>query len=142
MENSRAGRQRPSTSGSSAGQILILIVDDEKPIADLVAVAVAQAGYTVEFAYDGRQALEKAREQWPALVISDLMMPFMDGVAFIAALRQEASTLGRQTPPIVLMTAAARGRAEAVGADAVLSKPFELDELESTIQQLLPAPSG
>ena len=122
--------------------MLILIVDDEKPIADLVAAAVTQVGHTVEFAYDGRQALEKARDHWPALVISDLMMPLMDGVAFIAALREEASELGRPTPPIVVMTAAGGARAHSIGADAVLSKPFQLDELETTIRHLLPAQSG
>jgi CheY-like chemotaxis protein len=131
----------PAQPQVSEAEMVVLIVDDEQPIADLIGVAVSQAGHTPVLAFHGRQALEKAREQWPALVITDLMMPLLDGAGFIAALRQDASEHGRRTPPIVVMTAASLPSAEAAGADAVLGKPFELSDLERLLDEFIPEPT-
>jgi CheY-like chemotaxis protein len=68
-----------------------LIVDDDKPIAEFVAAVAAEAGYLPVVATRGQQALALARERWPALLITDLMLPFMDGGALIAALRDAAA---------------------------------------------------
>jgi len=116
---------------------VVLIAEDERSIASLVAEVVAQAGYTPLVATNGRQALALAREQWPALVITDLMMPYLDGAALTTALRAEAATRGDAAPPIVLMTAAGPQYARAAGADAVLRKPFNLAELEALLLRFL-----
>jgi len=130
----------PDSDGSDARTTalgVVLIAEDERSIASLVAEVVAQAGYTPLVAMNGRQALDLAREQWPALVITDLMMPYLDGAALTAALRAEADARGVAAPPIVLMTAASLQYARAAGADAVLRKPFNLAELEALLRRFL-----
>lgn len=119
---------------------VVLIVDDDKPIADFVAAVVAEEGYMPLVATRGQQALEVTRDQWPALVITDLMLPFMSGSALITALRAVAAQEQRPMPPVIVMSAASRRYAEAVSADAVLLKPFELTELEALLRQLLGTP--
>ncbi len=115
----------------------ILIVEDEEPIAEVVATVVEEAGYTPVVAAHGRAALELAREQWPALLITDLMMPYLSGAELIVALRAEAEARGETTIPIILMTAASLSLARAAGADAVLRKPFDLVQLEDLLQRFL-----
>lgn len=122
---------------------MVLIVEDERSIAAVVAEVVTELGCTAVVAAQGRQALELARERWPALVITDLMMPRMGGAALIAALRDMAASQGVTAPPILLLTAASGQYAGAAGADAILRKPFNLAELEALIRRLLddgPAP--
>lgn len=126
-----------STLAAAAGAVLILIAEDERPIAEVVAAVVADAGYEPVVAAHGRQALELARERWPGLVITDLMMPHLDGAGLIGALGEEAAARGRTRPPVILMTAAGPRQAREAGADAVLRKPFDLDALEELIRRLL-----
>ena len=130
----------PDADGSDARTptlSVVLIAEDERSIASLVAELVAQAGYTPLVATNGRQALDLVREQWPALVITDLMMPYVDGAALTTAVRAEAATRGVDAPPIVLMTAAGPQYARAAGANAVLRKPFNLVELEALLRRFL-----
>ncbi|HEY7780533.1 MAG TPA: response regulator [Ktedonobacterales bacterium] len=123
---------------------LVLIVEDEEPIAEAVAYVVQARGYTPLVAVDGQQALHLTRERWPALVITDLMMPRLDGVELIAALRADAAANHHVPPPVIVTTAAGMRRAEAAGADAILRKPFDLVDLEDLLHRFLgPAgPSG
>jgi DNA-binding response OmpR family regulator len=116
---------------------VVLIVDDDKPIADFVAAVVAEAGYTPVVATRGQQALQLARAQWPALLITDLMLPFMSGAALIAALQAAGAAAGRPTPFVIAMTAAGLRAARAVDADAILFKPFDLDDLEALLKRFL-----
>ncbi|MGZ3638275.1 MAG: response regulator, partial [Ktedonobacterales bacterium] len=88
----------------------------------------------------GKQALELARLRHPALVITDLMMPQMDGTQLIANLRADAEANGHAPPPIILMTAAGMKRAQEADANALLRKPFELDELEELLFRFLGPP--
>lgn len=125
-----AGEEMPASP-------LILIAEDEEPIAEALAYVVEEAGYTPLLATHGKEALELARAQHPALVITDLMMPHMDGAELITALRADADANGHNPPPIILMTAAGLRRAEKAGADAVLRKPFNLDELEDLLHRFL-----
>lgn len=117
--------------------VLVLIVDDESPIARVVADLIADIGYTPVTAANGQEALLRARERWPSLVVTDLMMPELDGAGLIDALRTEAASGGHAMPAIILMTAAGLNRARAAGADAVLPKPFNLDELEELLHRFL-----
>lgn len=134
----RATPSPPAATPSVPG--VVLIVDDDRPIADFVAAVVAEAGYTPLVATRGAQALELAQERWPALLITDLMLPFMSGGALIAALRAAAETAGRAAPTMVLMTAASPRLALAAGAEAVLRKPFDLADLEAVLRHVLGTP--
>ena len=71
----------------------ILIVDDEDSIADMIADALRDEGYTVLVAYDGRRGLELARSYQPSLILSDVMMPFMDGLKMAELLQHEVDHL-------------------------------------------------
>jgi two-component system, OmpR family, response regulator VicR len=82
---------------------LVLIVEDEEPIAQALAYVVVDAGYRTLIATDGKAALALELTHRPALIITDLMMPRMNGRDLIAALR---ATDDHATPPVVLMTAA------------------------------------
>lgn len=121
---------------------MVLIVDDEAIIAEAVAMLVEDAGYTPVVAHDGREALALARRQPPALVITDLMMPRLDGAGLVAALRREAAAQHRPPPPVIVMTAAGRRRADDMAADAVVPKPFDMDELEGLLLRLLSSPAA
>ncbi len=128
---------------------LVLIAEDEEPIADALAMIVADAGYTPLLASHGKQALELARERHPALILTDLMMPLLNGAQLIAAIRADAELDNHRPPPIVLMTAAGMRRALEVNADALLKKPFEIAEVEALLRRFLgppplsgPYPSG
>jgi DNA-binding response OmpR family regulator len=130
---------RPKKAGNeTAARRLVLIVEDERSIAQVVAEVVADADHLPYVARHGLDALELARERWPALVITDLMLPRLDGEGLIAALRAEAKAdTNRPMPPVILMTAAGMKIAQAAGADAILHKPFDLAELEALLLHYL-----
>jgi CheY-like chemotaxis protein len=121
---------------------LVLIAEDEEPLAETVASIVREAGYTPLIALHGRQALELARTRHPALLIVDLMLPYVDGAAVIAALREDAKGNGAFAPATILMTGASPARARAAGADVVLRKPFHLVDLEQLLRHFLAALSA
>jgi CheY-like chemotaxis protein len=131
-----------ATEGPVTARGLVLIAEDEEPIAEVVATVVEDAGYTPRLAAHGRRALELARAEQPALLITDLMMPHLSGAELIAALRSDAVASGRNPVPVILMTAAGPAQARAAGADAVLRKPFELRELDALLRRFLEAPVG
>ncbi len=119
---------------------VVLIAEDERSIADIVCVVVEDAGYQPVLAAHGRQALEMARIEHPALVVTDLMMPHMTGAELIAALRADAAADAGVRAPVILMTAVNPSQARVAGADAVLYKPFDLDALEALLRRFLDAP--
>ncbi len=116
---------------------LVLIAEDEEPLAETVGFIVREAGHTPLIALHGRQALELARARRPALLIVDLMLPYLDGAAVIAAVRADAKGNGAVAPPIILMTGAGQDRARAAGADVVVRKPFHLADLERLLKRYL-----
>ena len=113
----------------------ILVVDDDPEIISLLKRGLSYEGYAVEAASNGAEALAKAREKEPDLVVLDVMMPEMDGVEVARRLRQAGDV------PILMLTA--RGTvADRVagldgGADDYLVKPFALDELLARVRALL-----
>ena len=141
-EITRPDDDRRRTAPSAGDASLVLIVEDEEPIAEALALVVRDAGFRSMVAAHGLQALEMARADPPALVITDLMMPHLDGAELIAALRSRAALDGGQAPPIILVTAAGPRRALAAGADAVLRKPFELAALERLLRRFLGTTTG
>src|SRR5258708_39748632 len=119
---------------------LVLIAEDEEPIADALASIIADAGYAPAVAHHGRKALAVARARHPALVITDLMMPYMGGADLIAALHSDAANDGHAPPPIVLMTAVSRRMTPIVEADALLHKPFNIEDVEELLARFLGPP--
>ncbi len=117
--------------------MVIVIADDEGLIAELVAEVAREAGHTTIVVADGRAALEAMRRERPALLITDLMMPRMTGAELIEELRAHAAAHGYAPVPIIVMTAARAQQAAAVGADAVLYKPFDLDALDALLTRFL-----
>jgi CheY-like chemotaxis protein len=117
----------------------ILVLDDDVEVVRLITTVLVQAGYRVISATDPREALRLA-EQKPALVLADLMMPHLDGEAFVRALR---SQLGDQMPPVVLITASlARGEiARRAGAAASVQKPFDLQDIRDLAHRFCGSPS-
>lgn len=116
---------------------LVLIVEDEQPIAEALSFMVQDAGYATVIASHGQQGLEIARARQPVLIFTDLMMPRMDGTALIAALHADAANDGAKPVPIILMTAAGFEHAQKAGADAILPKPFDISEVERLLHRFL-----
>ncbi len=130
--------REPSSGSRPAQQAdLVLIVDDELSITETIELLVQEAGYHTLVAHNGQEALAHTERCWPALVISDVMMPMMDGPKFIAALRARAGTWQLPMPVIVLMSATSRRAIESVGADLVISKPFDIAILEAALHALM-----
>ena len=107
----------------------VLIVDDEPALREIMAEALAAEGYRVTTAVDGARALDHVRESRPDLVVLDLMMPVLDGWAFIDAYREIAED---EIPIIGVsanMTTEVAARLRNLGVRVCLAKPFDLDEL-------------
>jgi CheY-like chemotaxis protein len=113
----------------------ILIVDDEQPMRELLIAIFEDAGHHALPAINGRHALEVLEQERPDLVLSDVMMPVLNGLNLCRRLKAEPSTA---SIPVILMSAAGHEVADGSAADAYLDKPFELDELEALVRRWLP----
>jgi two-component system response regulator BaeR len=113
----------------------ILIVEDEPDLSAIVADYVSAAGYAVQILADGRQALASVRRVCPELIVLDIMLPGLDGLALCQAVR------GFSDVPIILVTARVqeidRLLGLEVGADDYLCKPFSPRELVARIKAVL-----
>lgn len=109
----------------------ILIVDDEPDILFVLRVTLEAAGFEVVEASDGEEALSVVRSERPDLVLTDLMMPVLDGHEVIRRLRADPVTASL---PIVVVSAKPVGSQE---ADAVIRKPWRNEELLSCIADVL-----
>jgi DNA-binding response OmpR family regulator len=113
----------------------ILVVDDDRKIAALVRAYLEREGHRVTLAHDGREALERASAEWPALVVLDLMLPELDGLEVMRLLRQERDV------PVLMLTARGslpeRIRGLERGADDYLPKPFSPAELVVRVRAVL-----
>lgn len=125
------------TLSPDTGQVLVLVAEDEETIAETLALIVEDAGYVALVAHDGREALALSRQHHPHLIITDLMMPYLSGADFIAAVRSDATARGYAPPPVIVVTATSRARAEEAGADAIVTKPFDIAKIEAAMQRLL-----
>ncbi len=108
----------------------ILVVDDEAPVVDLLTDMLEDDGHTVIPAYNGRAALEIVAHHSPDLVISDVMMPFVDGIQLCKRLREEHDPASL---PVILMSAALPPDLRSCGANAFLGKPFDIDRFDDLI---------
>jgi CheY-like chemotaxis protein len=112
----------------------ILVVDDDPSIRFLLRLIFENAGYHVTEAQHGVAALIHIKDAVPDLVVTDMMMPVMDGGELIKHLRSEPLTSGL---PILAVTANPAAKEAAGSADAVLRKPFERSELLARVGMLL-----
>jgi len=116
-------------------QARVLVADDEPLIRALVTIAFEDAGYDVETAADGAEALAKACQRPPQAIVLDLMMPVMDGWDFLDAWRGQPAS---RTVPIVALSAGCRREGRPPPAvRALLTKPFDLDRLVATVTSLV-----
>lgn len=114
----------------------ILVVDDETHLAEGIRENLDAEGYVTEVALDGLEGLELVRSRHFDLIVLDVMMPNMDGIAFCEQIRRE----GRQTPVLFLTvknSAEDRVRGFEAGADDYLQKPFHLKELLLRVAAIL-----
>jgi CheY-like chemotaxis protein len=116
----------------------ILIADDKPNGRELVRTILENDGYEVFEAADGQQAVERARQLHPDLVILDLHMPILDGFGAVEALRKEAEF---NRTPVMALTASAmmgdRERALGAGFTGYCTKPIRLSALRAEVQRLL-----
>jgi CheY-like chemotaxis protein len=117
----------------------ILIVDDEDDIRQIASLSLTRlGGMQVEEASSGTEAVARAEETAPDLILLDVMMPVMDGPATLAALRGNPRTA---RIPVVFLTAASGteevARLRALGAAQVVTKPFDPIELPGLVRSVL-----
>lgn len=117
----------------------ILVVEDEKPISRLLQVYLTQAGYQVEIAADGDEALDAFTTMKPSLVLLDLMLPGQDGWAILTEIRKQSSC------PVIMLTARGdvkdRIQGFHLGADDYIPKPFDPEEVVARVQAVLRRPA-
>jgi DNA-binding response OmpR family regulator len=114
----------------------ILVMDDDLALQTVLEIALREAGYEVILANDGQEGIEKLTTLNPDLVISDIMMPQMDGVETFQRMKEQLQDNGI---PIFIMTALTRkpwfADLEAEGA-VIIQKPFEIDQLLGLVRDM------
>ena len=120
--------------------VSVLIVEDDRNIAELLQMYLEKEGYAVTVAADGGQGLAKFRAIKPDLVLLDVMMPVMDGWAVCRAIRAESQT------PVIMLTAKGETDDKVAGlkngADDYITKPFEMKEVLARIEAVLRRSNG
>lgn len=110
----------------------ILVVDDEKPISDIIKFNLEKEGYEVITAFDGEEALEKVEEENPALIVLDVMLPKLDGLEVVREVRKTHDM------PVIMVTAKETEIDKVLGlelgADDYVTKPFSNRELVARVK--------
>jgi DNA-binding response OmpR family regulator len=115
----------------------ILLVDDDAAVRDSIAVVLSNAGYTVDQAANGVDGMRLLRQHAPDLVITDILMPQKEGIEIIREIRSLAAAT-----PIIAISGGGGGQADylkmaqAFGANAALSKPFDPAALLALVERL------
>src|SRR4051812_47398456 len=114
----------------------ILVVDDEIPILNLIAEVLEDNGFTVVTAQDGKQALSLVERDPPNGIITDVMMPHLDGISLCKQVKDNPAT---HDVVVIVMSASTQLDSLLVGcpADAILPKPFRLDDLVGLVNKHL-----
>lgn len=134
--NSAMVNNSPANAAASAPEARLLVVDDEPNIVELLAASLRFAGFDVTTAANGTEALKRAAEVQPDLVVLDVMMPGLDGFEVVRRMRQEGLW-----SPVLFLTA--RDAVEdkitglTLGADDYVTKPFSLGEVLARIRAIL-----
>ena len=121
-------------------QPLVLVADDEPRITKLVSIVLTEEGFRVVTANGGEEALKKAEEIRPDIVLLDIVMPDLDGIEVMRQLRE------RRPVAVILLTAkgstADKSKGLDLGADDYIAKPFHPDELAARVRAVLRRSSG
>jgi two-component system KDP operon response regulator KdpE len=121
-------------------QPLLLVADDEPRITKLVSMALSEEGFRVVTASSGEEALAKAEQIRPDIILLDIVMPDLDGIEVMRQLRE------RRQVPVILLTAkgstADKAKGLDLGADDYVAKPFHPDELAARVRAVLRRASG
>lgn len=132
---SPSGNQPEASPSRASGRALILVVERDPHIRDLEAYFLNEAGFSVEFAADGIAALERARVLRPEIIITEVLVPKLDGLALCRTVKQDPEL--KHTVVVVFSILAVQSRAREAGADAFLMKPLAEKRLVDTVRQLL-----
>ena len=112
----------------------IMIVEDEKPISNLIALSLKKVGYHCECAYDGLSAIDMIEKKYPDLILLDIMLPGLDGYDLLASLKP-------QGVPVIFLTAKSAVKDRVLGlrlgADDYITKPFAAEELVARMETVL-----
>ncbi len=126
----------PRMYRADGSPIRVLLVDDERALTNLVKMALRYEGWEIDVAHDAAEAVARYRANTPDLMVLDIMLPDMDGLGVLAALRQS----GDYTPTLFLTardSVADRVTGLTAGGDDYMTKPFSLEELVARLRGLL-----
>jgi two-component system KDP operon response regulator KdpE len=117
---------------------IILVVEDELNIRRIIKITLEMEGFTVIEAQNGVEALEMAEKHRPHLIITDIMMPEMDGIQFYMSLKEMPEAVDT---PVIVLTAKSQSEdvkyATLLGVDEYLSKPFNPPDLVDRVKGML-----
>lgn len=116
------------------------MVERDPHVRELEGYFLREAGFTVEFALDGERAVELVAAIRPDVVITEILVPRLDGLAVCRRIRQDPELAG--TAVLVFSILAAAARAKEAGADAFLCKPLSEQSLVTTVKDLLAVKSA
>jgi two-component system phosphate regulon response regulator PhoB len=114
---------------------LILVVERNPAVQRLERYFLEHAGYEVEFVYDGRAALSRVQELRPGIVVTEILVPKLDGLSLCRAIKADPAT--KETLVMIFSHLHAEDRATEAGADAFLIKPLDEELLIGTVEKLL-----
>jgi two-component system response regulator MprA len=124
-----------TTSPESEGSAIILVVERDPHIRELESYFLNEAGFTVDFAADGLAALERARALKPDIIITEVLVPKLDGLALCRTVKTDPDL--QHIVMLVFSILAVQSRASEAGADAFIMKPLAEKRLVDTVRQLL-----
>jgi len=122
-------------NATPGGSAVILCVERNPYVRDLETYFLNDAGFGVTFAEDGLEALQLARDVHPTIVITEILVPKLDGLALCRKLKGDPAT--RDIAVVIFSLLAAERRAQDAGADAFLIKPLSAERLKDTVRELL-----
>lgn len=135
FSKSEVSTRKASETTEAGHRALILVVERNPAVQRLEKFFLEQSGYTVEFANDGLTALARARELLPGILVTEIMVPKLDGLSLCRALKSDPET--RQIVVLMFSNLHAEDRAREAGADAFLYKPLNEQLLIETVQGLI-----
>jgi CheY-like chemotaxis protein len=135
FSKSEVSTRKASETAEVDHRALILVVERNPAVQRLEKFFLEQAGYTVEFASDGLSALARARELLPSILVTEIMVPKLDGLSLCRALKSDPGT--KNIVVLMFSNLHAEDRAREAGADAFLYKPLNEQLLIETVQRLI-----